>query len=107
MYILTETIKGFIYQFIQNKQQRKMKHEKQRQKRRHTWKANHLRKHRFSFKGISWKGAWYYDRSNICLEDHLQRRALEKLTLQKIVKGCEEEDLYFPTKWRNTKEYWY
>ena len=83
-----------------------MKHENKRQKRRHVWKANHLRKHRFSFKGIRWKREWYWCREKYCLEDHEQRRALEKIALQKVViEGDPEDNVYFPSKWKNGRDY--
>lgn len=84
-----------------------MKHEKQRQKRRHIWKANHLRKHRFSFKGIGWKAVWYYERKTYCNENHVKRRAYEKIALQKIKEGWEEEEVYFPIKWRHRPFYFW
>jgi hypothetical protein len=80
---------------------------KEKQKRRHTWKSKHLRKHRFSFKGIRWKAEWYWYRESYCNEDHEQRRVLEKQALQKIMKGWDEEELYFPRKWRHRPFYWW
>lgn len=78
-----------------------------RQKRRWTWKNKHLRKHRFSFKGIRWKGEWYWYREKYSLEDHEKRRTKENIALHKIWKGYEEEDVYFPEKWKDTKIYFY
>ncbi len=78
-----------------------------RQKRRWTWNKNHLRKHRFSFKGIGWKAEWYWDRKYLCLEDHDKRRTLEKVALSKIKKGYVEEFQYFPSKWRHRPDYFW
>ena len=77
-----------------------------RQKRRWNWKSKHLRKNRFSFKGIRYKGRWYFDRTPYHWEDHKSRRTYERLSLKQIQFGEEETNVYFPTKWRRMDNYY-
>tara|TARA_R110000737_G_scaffold341087_1_gene364520 strand:- start:1513 stop:1758 length:246 start_codon:yes stop_codon:yes gene_type:complete len=79
-----------------------------RQKRRHTWKDSHLRKHRFNMKRFCSKGLYYWDRKKFSEEDHEKRRMLVKNSLHKVAfKGYDEEECYFPTIWRNYRVYWW